>query len=82
MSWLKTQISTSAQLVPPVCLSRQTPFRTGVSCSYQAISDAVLILNIMLISFFRNGYVHVFTYLSHGLLVPRKYYVILAIIAI
>lgn len=82
MSWLTTQVSTFAQLVPPVRLSMQTPFRTGVSCSYQAISDAVLILNIMLISFFCNSYIRVFAYLSHGLLVPRKYYVILAVIAI
>lgn len=34
----------------------------------------------MLIYFFHNGYVHVFAYLSHDLLVPRKYHVILAII--
>jgi len=34
----------------------------------------------MLISFFRNGYVYVFACVSHGLLVPRKYHVILAII--
>lgn len=34
----------------------------------------------MLISFFSNGYICVLAYLSHGLSVPRKYHVILAII--
>lgn len=70
-----------AQLVPAVDPSRQMPFGTsGVSFSCQAVSDAVFILKIMLISFFHNGYVRVFAYLSHGLLVPRKHHVILAII--
>lgn len=81
MSWPEPQVPTSARLVPALDPSRQTPFRTsGVSCSCQAISDAVFVLKIMLISFFLNGYVHVFASLSHGLLVPRKYHVILAII--
>lgn len=34
----------------------------------------------MFISFFCNGYIRVLAYLSHGLSVPRKYHVILAII--
>lgn len=80
MSRSKPQVPTSARLVPAVDPSGQKPFSTsGVSCSCQAISDAVFILNIMLISFFPNGYVRVSAYFSHRLLVPRKYRVILAI---